>query len=56
MPLIPRNKFVEQAALVHAINDAWLLIGIVTALAMLLVVFVRRAQDGSEKVSSQEGR
>ena len=50
------RPLVEKAALVHAINDAWLLIGIVTALAMLLVVFVRRAQDGSEKVSSQEGR
>ena len=33
---------VEKQALVEAINDAWLLIGVLTALAVILVFFVRR--------------
>ena len=33
---------VNKAALVHAINDAWLMIGVVTALAVLLVFAVRK--------------
>ncbi|MBB3860809.1 DHA2 family multidrug resistance protein [Novosphingobium hassiacum] len=37
------RPLVEKAALVHAINDAWLIIGILTAIALLLVLFVRRA-------------
>jgi DHA2 family multidrug resistance protein len=36
------RPLVEKAALVHAINDAWLVIGVLTALAVLLVLFVRR--------------
>ncbi len=36
------RPLVEKAALVDAINDAWLIIGILTAIAVLLVVFVRR--------------
>ena len=36
------RPLVEKAALVHAINDAWLVIGVVTALAVLLVLLVRR--------------
>lgn len=43
------RPLVEKAALVHAINDAWLLIGILTALAMLLVALVRRAQNASDQ-------
>lgn len=36
------RPLVERQALVEAINDAWLLIGVLTALAVLLVFFVRR--------------
>jgi DHA2 family multidrug resistance protein len=38
------RPLVEQAALVHAINDAWLMIAIVAMAAMLLVAFVKRTQ------------
>lgn len=37
------RPLVEKAALVHAINDAWLLIGLVTALAIALLLWVKRA-------------
>ena len=37
------RPLVEKAALVHAINDAWLQIGALTAIALLLVLFVDRA-------------
>ncbi|WP_421838810.1 DHA2 family efflux MFS transporter permease subunit [Novosphingobium sp.] len=36
------RPLVEKAALVGAVNDAWLMIGILTALAVLLVLFVRK--------------
>jgi DHA2 family multidrug resistance protein len=36
------RPLVEKAALVHAINDAWMVIGILTAVAVLLMFFVRR--------------
>lgn len=36
------RPLVEKAALTDAINDAWFMIGILTALAVLLVLFVRR--------------
>lgn len=36
------RPLVERQALVEAINDAWLLVGVLTALALLLVFFVRR--------------
>jgi len=36
------RPLVERQALVEAINDAWLLIGVLTALAVILVFFVRR--------------
>lgn len=36
------RPLVERQALVEAINDAWLLIGVLTALAVLLVFFVRK--------------
>ena len=35
------RPLVEKAALVHAINDAWMLIGIITALAIVLLVWVK---------------
>ena len=42
------RPLVEKAALVHAINDAWLVIGGLTAIAVLLVLFVRRVpQDAA---------
>ena len=37
------RPLVEKAALVHAINDAWLLIGLATALALALLLWVKRA-------------
>lgn len=37
------RPLVEKAALVHAINDAWLLIGLATALGLTLVLWVKRA-------------
>ena len=37
------RPLVEKAALVHAINDAWLLIGIITALAIVLLIWVKPA-------------
>ncbi len=44
------RPLVERQALVDAINDAWLLIGVLTALAVILVFFVRQlpAQDKAE--------
>ena len=36
------RPLVEKAALVHAINDAWLAIGLITVLALALVWLVRR--------------
>jgi DHA2 family multidrug resistance protein len=43
------RPLVERAALVDAINDAWLMIGIITMLAMLLVTFVRITQSSSDQ-------
>ncbi len=43
------RPLVERAALVDAINDAWLMIGIITMLAMLLVTFVRSTQGRSDR-------
>ena len=40
------RPLVEKAALVDAINDAWLMIGVVTLAALLMVAWVRR--DGAE--------
>ena len=42
------RPLVEKAALVHAINDAWLMVGILTALALLSVLWVRRAPASRE--------
>ena len=42
------RPLVEKQALVQAINDAWLLIGVLTALAVLLVFFVRRIPTAKE--------
>jgi DHA2 family multidrug resistance protein len=35
------RPLIEKYALVEAINDAWLLIGVLTALAVILIFFVR---------------
>jgi DHA2 family multidrug resistance protein len=48
------RPLVEKAALVHAINDAWLLIGMLTALAVLLVLFVRRTAREPAEISTAE--
>lgn len=42
------RPLVERQALVQAINDAWLLIGVLTAMAVLLVFFVRSEQVKDE--------
>ncbi len=46
------RPLVERQALVDAINDAWLLIGVLTALAVILVFFVRQipAQNTVEDI------
>ena len=36
------RPLVEKAALVHAINDAWMVLGIITAISVLLVLYLRR--------------
>jgi MFS transporter, DHA2 family, multidrug resistance protein len=36
------RPLVEKAALVHAINDAWLLIAVITAASLLVIPLVRR--------------
>ena len=36
------RPLVERQALVEAINDAWMLIGVLTAIAVILVFFVRQ--------------
>ena len=36
------RPLIEKAALVHAINDAWAMIGGISACAVLLIVFVRK--------------
>ncbi len=46
------HPLVEKAALVHAINDAWMVIGILTAVAVLLVIFVRK-MPRTEATSSE---
>jgi DHA2 family multidrug resistance protein len=45
------RPLVEKQALVDAINDAWLLIGLMTVLAVLLVFLIRRvpARDAAEE-------
>jgi DHA2 family multidrug resistance protein len=42
------RPMVEKAALVQAINDAWLVIGALTALALVLVLFVRHSSAKAE--------
>lgn len=37
------QPLVEKSALVHAINDAWMVIGMLTVLAISVVIFVRKA-------------
>lgn len=49
------RPLVEKQALVHAINDAWLLIGVLTALAVILVFFVRRIPLGNSVEDTGEG-
>ena len=39
------RPLVEKAALVHAINDAWMFIGVITALALILLLWVRRPSE-----------
>lgn len=43
------RPLVEKAALVQAINDAWLVIGVLTALAVVLVFLVRQTKASPEK-------
>lgn len=43
------RPLIEKAALVQAINDAWLVIGLLTALALILMLFVRRASVETEQ-------
>ena len=43
------HPLVERAALVHAINDAWLAIGLITAIAVVLVLLVRTAPGASDR-------
>lgn len=49
------RPLVEKQALVEAVNDAWLLIGVVTALAVILVFFVRRLPPPSAADRSVAG-
>ena len=48
------HPLVQKAALVHAINDAWLVIGIVTALAVLLLLFVRKMPKQQNDFSAED--
>lgn len=43
------RPLVEKAALVHAINDAWLVIGLITVLALVSVLFVRKVQESEKR-------
>ena len=47
------RPLVEKAALVHAINDAWLLIGIVTAVSLAVMPLVRRPSPRSADFRQQ---
>ena len=49
------RPLVEKAALVQAINDAWLLIGVLTALSLLLIPFVRRFAPAAGESSRAPG-
>lgn len=49
------RPLVERQALVEAINDAWLLIGVLTALALLLVFFVRRSAPEDKVEGTGDG-
>lgn len=44
------RPLVEKAALVQAINDAWLVIGALTATALVLVLFVRRSPAEADDI------
>ena len=46
------RPLVEKAALVQAISDAWLLIGVLTALSLLLIPFVRRVAPATGGTST----
>ena len=41
------RPLVEKASLVQAINDAWLAIGLITAIAVLLVLLIRKQPRGT---------
>ncbi len=49
------RPLVEKQALVDAINDAWMLIGVLTALAVILVLFVRRVPIDTPVEEAAEG-
>jgi len=49
------RPLVERQALVEAINDAWMLIGVLTALAVILVFFVRRMPTQSTGAVDGDG-
>ncbi len=46
------RPLVEKAALVQAINDAWLMIAVLTAAAVLLVALVRRGQSAADSAAA----
>jgi MFS transporter, DHA2 family, multidrug resistance protein len=49
------RPLVEKAALVPAVNAAWLLCGVLAAAAVTMVVFVKRASPGVSEASQQAG-
>ncbi|WP_086608644.1 DHA2 family efflux MFS transporter permease subunit [Erythrobacter donghaensis] len=49
------RPLVERQALVDAVNDAWMLIGVLTAFAVVLVFFVRRVPLDKPDESAAEG-
>ena len=50
------RPLVEKAALVHAINDAWLMIGTLTVLAIILLLLVRGAAGWGSNAASTHQR
>jgi DHA2 family multidrug resistance protein len=46
------RPLVEKAALVQSINDAWMLIGLLTVVAVLIVIFVRAAPRDVDDAAS----
>ncbi|WP_267387390.1 DHA2 family efflux MFS transporter permease subunit [Sphingomonas sp. GC_Shp_3] len=47
------RPLIAKAALVHAINDAWLMLAVLTAVSLLLIALVRRGKQADQHASQR---